>query len=54
MESFYKVTIKNNKEQYVSCVRPDIYGTRFYDFLCKEVIVNEKINSEKDLKLDTK
>jgi hypothetical protein len=26
IESFYKVTIKNNKEVLVSAVRPELYG----------------------------
>ena len=52
MESFYKVSIKNNKEEHVSCVNPDLYGYRFFNFISKEVIINEKINRDKDIKLD--
>lgn len=40
-ESFWKVTIKNNKEILVSAVRPEVYGKRFINFMDKEVFVNE-------------
>ena len=48
MESYYKVHIKNNKEELVSCVNPDLYSRRFYKFLSKDVIINEDVEKETD------
>ena len=52
LESYYKVTLKNQKEELVSCVRPELYGKRFIKFMNKEVIINEEIEQQKDIKLD--
>ena len=52
VESYYKVHIKNQKAELVSCVHPDLYGRRFIDFMTKEVIVNEELSEEKNLNLD--
>jgi len=51
LESYYKVNFKNNKKELVSCVPPELYASRFYNFLVKEVIINEKIAKEKELRL---
>lgn len=51
-ESYYKTTIKNRKKYLVSCVEPNLYAKRFNSFIMKEVIVNETINREKEIKLD--
>ena len=42
-ESLYKVNIKNNKAEHVSAVNPNLYASRFVNFMSKEVIVNEDL-----------
>lgn len=53
MESFYKVTIKNNKPENVSCVEPIRYAKRFTKFILRQVIVNEALERQKDRRLDS-
>lgn len=42
IESFWKVSIKNNKDVLVSAVNHELYASRFIKFINSEVITNEE------------
>lgn len=51
IESFFKVTVKNNNEYLVSAVNPDLYGHRFEKFMQEEVIINEELKSKENIEM---
>ena len=53
LESFYKVVIKNQKAENVSCVNSELYGNRFLEFMNKEVFINEDKRRENSTKVDS-
>ena len=50
-ESFWKTTMKNNKQELVSAIHPTPYGNRFIEFMNKEVIINEESKRKTNSKL---
>lgn len=51
MESWYKVSFKNQKKEEVSCVEPRLYCSRFKSFIANQVLVNEDDLKEHEVKL---